>query len=846
MRFERCFGCMEKTQDSDGICPHCGFDAAHYAEAEYVLRPGTILQGRYVIGKLLGKGGFGITYIGYDMSLDIRVAIKEYYPEGLVGRNAKQSSELIWYSSKTDARHAKNSRESLLKEARSMAKIDSFQTVARVRDVFMANETAYLVMDYIDGVTLKKEVMERGILNYDRMRTYLLPIMRDLAEIHEAGIIHRDISPDNIMLEPSGKVRLLDLGAAKDLYKTAAVSGEDVPESTQMVLKHGFSPLEQYKMHGDIGPWTDVYALTATIYYLVPGRVLPTPMDRLDEEPEKMVQNMISRLSMPEKAKEGMRKGLAILKKDRIKSMHELAEYFTEATPQPAPKPQPQPDPKPVFEPKREAQPEPKMQSEPRAAAKPQLAPEEQFKPPLEMKVDRGDDFKKGIVLLVGGILLVGGGYIGLRSMNEIRTAKVQAEKDEKAAELYQQEAEAGNAEAMKNLGLLYEKGSGVEQNYEKAAELYQQAADLKNADAMFCLGLMYERGNGVERSYGEAAEWYQQAADLKNADAMYKLGWLYLNALGVKCNYEKAIEWYQQAIDLGNADAMCELGGLYEEGKGVKQNYEKAAELYQQAADYGNGFAMCELGFMYGCGLGVETNGEKAKKLYRQAMELCQQAAEAGNVEAMKGLACMYSNSMGVEKNYKKAAKWYQQAADLGDADAMCELGWLYEYGTNGVERNYEKGVELFRQAADAGHTQAMCGLGFMYRIGEGVERNPEKAVEWYQQAVSMGNVGAMYELGKMYENGESVEQSYKKAIELYKQSAAGGYGDVWAMYGLGKIYEEGECGQKKDLEEALKWYKLTAERQYTGKTAAFFYREDALDGVERVQQALQNANGN
>ncbi len=790
MRFERCFGCMEKTQDPDGICPHCGFDAAHYAEAEYVLRPGTILQGRYVVGKLLGKGGFGITYIGYDMSLDIRVAIKEYYPEGLVGRNAKQSSELIWYSSKTDARHAKNSRESLLKEARSMAKIDSFQTVARVRDVFMANETAYLVMDYIDGVTLKKEVMERGILNYDRMRTYLLPIMRDLAEIHEAGIIHRDISPDNIMLEPSGKVRLLDLGAAKDLYKTAAASGEDVPESTQMVLKHGFSPLEQYKMHGDIGPWTDVYALTATIYYLVSGRVLPTPMDRLDEEPEKMVQDMISRLSMPEKAKEGMRKGLAILKKDRIKSMRELAEYFTEAAPQPAPKPQPQPqpqpkpqpqpEPKPVSEPKREAQPESKMQSEPRAAAKPQLAPEEQFKPPLEMKVDRGDDFKKGIVLFVGGILLVGVG-LGLRSAdkkNGIPTAKVQTEKkgtnrsiteDAKETTVYAEdyeetqeytgdykstvEANETDVEEILNLATAYMLGDGVSKDYKKAAELYQQAADVGNTDAKFLLGLLYERGVGVTQDYKRAAELYQQAANAGNADAMDGLGWLYEAGEGVEQDYKKAAELYQQAANAGNADAMDGLGRLYEAGEGVEQDYKKAAEWYQKAA-------------------------------------------EAGNAAAMNNLGALYGSGNGVEQNYKKALKWYQKAAEAGDAAAMCNLGGLYLKG-NGADQNYEKAAEWYQKAAEAGSAAAMNNLGVLYEGGNGVEQSYEKAIEWYTQAAEAGVAVAMNTLGELYENGKGVEQNYEKAIE---------------------------------------WYKLALEHGYSS----------AQESVERVQQALQNANGN
>ena len=268
MTFDRCFGCMERMETLDEICPNCGFDITQYDEAEFALRLGTILHGRYVIGKVLGKGGFGITYIGYDMSLDIKVAIKEYYPEGFVGRDARQSAKLSWYSTRTGVQSAIKSRDSLIKEARNMAKTDTLPTLVRVRDVLVGNETAYLIMDYVEGETLKNLVINRGTLSYEEVCTYLFPIMEDLSKIHEKGIIHRDISPDNIMIEANGQVRLLDLGAAKDLYRGNGTQGkvnEQVPASTQMVLKHGFSPMEQYRTHGGIGPWTDVYAMTATI-----------------------------------------------------------------------------------------------------------------------------------------------------------------------------------------------------------------------------------------------------------------------------------------------------------------------------------------------------------------------------------------------------------------------------------------------------------------------------------------------------------------------------------------------------------------------------------------------------
>ena len=221
----------------------------------------------------------------------------------------------------------------------------------------MANETVYRVMNHTEVVTLKEMVMKNGKLTYEKLCRYLCPVMKDLSKIHEKGIIHGAICPDNIMVNADGEVHLLDLGVAKDLYQSEEeetqkedsgkirrylsplkeTSKEDIgkaqaknaPQST-MVLRNGFRALEQYQTNGEIGPWTDVYAMSATMYYLLSGKDLPTPMDRLDSEKEKTVQNVINSLEIPEKTKEGMRKGLAVLKKDRIGTMRELLEYCSE------------------------------------------------------------------------------------------------------------------------------------------------------------------------------------------------------------------------------------------------------------------------------------------------------------------------------------------------------------------------------------------------------------------------------------------------------------------------------------------------------------------------------------
>ena len=650
MIFDRCFGCMQKLENTEGICPHCGFDFTRYSknEEEFALRPGTILQGRYVIGKVLGKGGFGITYIGYDMSLDIRVAVKEYYPEGFVGRDARQSESLNWYSTRTGAQNVIKSRESLIKEARNMAKIDTLPTVVRVRDVLVANQTAYLVMDYVEGETLKNLVMKNGPISYEKICTYFLPIMEDLSRIHEKGIIHRDISPDNIMLEANGKTRLLDLGAAKDLYRLDVEQGkedEPVPASTQMVLKHGFSPMEQYRTHGGIGPWTDVYAMTATVYYLMSGKLLPTPMDRLlDKEQEEKVQSTINKLSVPEKTKEGMKKGLAILKDDRIKSMDELRAYFSSEKPQ----------------------------TKPERKEKQKLKPETVTKEKRESSPGKS---KKIPVLVLSAVIIAGIAFAGIKFFH-------------KSGEEY------------------YNEG-----NYEKALTAYRQEKDTegvkKTLEEIYILAGNYMNGeNGYEKNEEQAIKYYKlvakdESAESLGGDSCYFLGYIYRviyeDDEKEKNWYEKAVKRYKQLVNVGNSVAMNNLAIMYESGVGVEQDYEEAMKLYKQSTDMGNATAMYNLAYMYENGEG-ELKYDEEK--YKKAAELYKKSMSAGNESAMcnlAGLAIFY------EEDYEKAMNLYKQATDVGDELSMYNIASMYEYGM-GVSLDYKKALAWYREAAKNG----------------------------------------------------------------------------------------------------------------------------------------------
>ena len=203
---------MHELAADQKFCPECGRPYGSVNTESFALKPGTILDGKYLVGEMLGQGGFGITYIGFDLLLEQKVAIKEYFPmsTGMVSRENR--SMVVWSTAMMGKTGTQKGFDSFLKEARKMAKLGGIPGVVGVKSVFIQNETAYIVMDFIEGETLLKKLQREGPMPFDTCLSLLTPIIQALAEVHEHGIIHRDISPDNIMVRPDGRLILLDLG----------------------------------------------------------------------------------------------------------------------------------------------------------------------------------------------------------------------------------------------------------------------------------------------------------------------------------------------------------------------------------------------------------------------------------------------------------------------------------------------------------------------------------------------------------------------------------------------------------------------------------------------------------
>ena len=403
-----CPGCMAVLDEPDLPCPLCGFDKATYTPSPRSLRPFTMLKEKYMVGSVIGEGGFGITYIGFELEVGMPVAIKEYFPSELATRDAAAGKEISVFSGESSELF-KEGLEKYLREARNLTMFADLPGIVTVRDFFYENETAYIVMEYINGITLKQYLNKcGGTMKQNDVIKMMKPVLESMVKIHETGMIHRDISPDNIMITKSKQIKLTDFGAAR-------VTNAEDQKSITVVLKRGYAPEEQYRAKGNQGPWTDIYALCATMYKMISG---VTPQEAL----ERIIEDKVETLSKfdeniwPE-TEYAIMKGLSLRAEDRYQNVNDLIDalYYsvlevdadgnkkmvvsnkradapaTSSQPTPAPMPhlaptsaptvEKAPQPEPVVEKAAEPVPTPAPQLEPIAEPTPAPAPTPQPNP---------------------------------------------------------------------------------------------------------------------------------------------------------------------------------------------------------------------------------------------------------------------------------------------------------------------------------------------------------------------------------------------------------------------------------------------------------------------------------
>lgn len=310
-----CMRCMACKADEQEACPVCGFIERDFVPEKHHLPPRTILKGQYLVGCALGEGGFGITYIGWDLFLHMPVAIKEYFPSGVVIRDQGQHTVNVFAGK--DEQSFLLGRDRFFREAQKVARFDNNPGVVSVKNCFLENGTAYIIMEYISGINLGVYASKRGgKLGFEETLRLLETPIRTLNALHGASTYHRDISPENLMLSKTGTVKLIDFGSAME--------SDSEKKTRVLMVRSGYSPVEMYSSTGKDGPYSDVYSMAATIYKLITGVTPPAATERLNAD-SLVRPTMLGVKEISQEQEAALMKGMAVQLNDRYQTM---AEFF--------------------------------------------------------------------------------------------------------------------------------------------------------------------------------------------------------------------------------------------------------------------------------------------------------------------------------------------------------------------------------------------------------------------------------------------------------------------------------------------------------------------------------------
>ena len=622
----------------------------------------TLQDGNYRILKVLGQGGFGITYLAIQVRLDRKVAIKEFFMKDFCERN--ETTRQVTLGTAGSRETVNSCRKKFLKEAKHIAKLDH-PNIIRIIDVFDENSTSYYVMEYIEGGSLSNKLGTTGLSMSEATR-YILQVAEALKYIHKKNIAHLDIKPSNIMLNGNDEIVLIDFGVSKQ-YDFSTGGQTSV---SPVGCSSGYAPLEQYDPNGvkDFSPQTDIYSLGATYFKLLTGI---TPLNAFGITKGFLQENLKAK-GVPTAVISIICKSMEKSKENRFSDVSSFIEGLNSIS----------------------------LRVDDSSDKKDGNIAYEQYEEETAVMPSQEEiDSRVRCLIWCYNTRRYESAFEGFSEYAKIGNATAQyylgkmyyegqcvggSRNYDKAAEWYRKSAEQGNAEAQCYLGYMYENGLGVSQDNAKAVEWYRKSAEQGYADAQNNLGYMYEEGLGVSQDYAKALEWYRKSAEQGYADAQCNLGTMYRNGLGVSQDNAKAVEWYRKAAEQGNAGGQWNLGYMYEYGRGVSQDYAKAVEWYRKAAEQGHATAQCNLGTMYYLGRGISQDNAKAVEWYRKS-------AEQGHATAQYNLGCMYRNGLGVSQDNAKAVEWFRKSAEQGNTDAQYQLGYMYHNGI-GVSKDHTK----------------------------------------------------------------------------------------------------------------------------------------------------------
>lgn len=667
-----CSKCLKEIIPSS-ICCHCHFDIEAYHQPGFALPLDSILKNRYHIGCVIGTGGFGITYAGWDISLNKPVAIKEFFPRNNVDRDTANTFHVNPHDAPENKLIFFKGIKWFEKEARTLAALRDNPGIVQVQDYFRENDTAYIIMDFIHGKTLTEYAKSKGgILSSEEVLTLLRTPIKTLQKIHQFDILHRDISPDNLIVDEESNVYLIDFGAATSL------DNESDLKSTELYVREAFSPPEQTS---DInqGPWTDIYSICSTILYLIMGEEIPSSCIR---EQNDTLPSLLKSIKIKRNQKRALIHGLELKVKNRTENiailMHELYN-----------------------------EPLPKTESE---------------------KENQRKKIRHLIAILAASYLLffivfATGFFEHIPDIRNVYKAWIEKDAissfsiaDGIASGIYKGGqadadywfrlgADYGSDEIKYQIAEIYQEGSLGSYKYENFDTDYEYAYSLliessKNGYAMASnkLGWMYWTGNYVDKDLSMAVKYFNDAIEKNNSDAMVNLALLNIYEYQ---DYKKAFSLLSSASESGNYNAMYFLASYHEKWN-EQIDITKALELMSKASEAGQPDAMATIGYNYLSNNLMLDSGIVWKDV-GTGLLLISKAVGSPVADYYLGLI-------------------YQGMIDVSDSI----------YAESDYKINPNLSFHFMLRSAENGYTLAMKEVAEMYRTGYGTDKNISAAIQW------------------------------------------------------------------------------------------------------------------
>lgn len=313
---EICIYCMSGVL-KNGVCAHCHKPDSDEGRPTHALPARHMLCRQYYLGRVLGSGGYGITYLAWDQKNRRRVAVKEFFPQHLVTRDFHGSRIRVRQNLQEEFEHTKMRFQ---QEAQALNELRAVQEITDVWHLFEENNSAYYVMEFLEGTDLKGYLAANGIMQWSALQGMMRMVLRALKAVHDRQMIHRDISPDNIFILKDGRAKLIDFGNARNYMSSAPLT---------QILKTHFAPIEQFRKEGRQGPWTDIYSLCVTVYYALSGVLPPPATERIIALKSQGADNIRQLLELNPKAPAhvavAVHKGMEVMPEQRYQSVQELA-----------------------------------------------------------------------------------------------------------------------------------------------------------------------------------------------------------------------------------------------------------------------------------------------------------------------------------------------------------------------------------------------------------------------------------------------------------------------------------------------------------------------------------------